>query len=95
MGETVTDVELLTLANEEILRRLYHEDDIRLFDRESVKFKCTCNQARMENAIKMLGKVEALDILKEKQCIVVTCEFCNKAFTFDKIDVEKIFYSKK
>lgn len=95
MGETVTDKELLQWDNQTLLTRLYHEDDIRIFETEAVKFKCTCNAKRIENAIKMLGKKEATDILTEKQRIVVTCEFCNKEFTFDRVDVERIFHRKQ
>lgn len=87
LGNTIKDDELLSLDNETILHRLYHEDEIRLYDTETVKFKCHCTQERMNNVIKMLGKDETDDIFKTKQVIDITCEYCNKVYSFDRIDV--------
>jgi molecular chaperone Hsp33 len=56
-------------------------------------FKCTCSEKRCENAVRLLGKDEAESILLEKQRIVVTCEFCNANFQFDRVDVERLFKS--
>jgi len=92
IGETITSEELLTLSNETILHRLYHDQDIRLFDTQPLQFKCHCSKARMENAIQTLGEQEAKLMLTEKQYITVTCEFCNSYFNFDKVDVATIFH---
>jgi molecular chaperone Hsp33 len=94
LGETISDDELLHLDNETILKRLYHDQDIRLFPANSIQFSCTCNKNRMENAIRILGQAEAQSILNQKQVIIVTCEFCNYHFTFDKIDIANIFHEK-
>lgn len=91
LGETITDEELLTLSNPIILHRLYHLEDLRLFDPDNVKFNCSCNLTKMENAVRTLGQTESEEILQEKQVIVITCEYCNHEFQFDKVDVAKIF----
>lgn len=94
LGETLKEDELLHLDNETILKRLYHDQDIRLFPAQSIQFLCTCNKLRMENAIRILGQDEAQSILSQKQLIIVTCEFCNHQFSFDKIDIAAIFHEK-
>lgn len=91
LTNTITPDELLQLDNKTILHRLYSEEDIRLFDQEPVKFRCDCSLARGEHAIRLLGQQEAEQELKEKQNIIVTCEFCNKEYVFDRVDVAKIF----
>jgi molecular chaperone Hsp33 len=82
--------ELLNLANEKLLHRLYHEDDIRLFDQDLVIFKCTCTQNRCENAIRMMDKEDIYELLQEKPYIDVCCEFCNKTYQFDRVDVQQL-----
>lgn len=91
LSETITADELLHLNNQTILHRLYSQEEVRVFEPVPIIFKCTCSLARSENAILMLGKEEAEQELKDKQKIVVTCEFCNKEYTFDRVDVANIF----
>lgn len=91
LTKTLTANELLNLDNATILKRLYVEEDLRLFDASPVSFRCTCSDKRSENALLMLGKDEVEEELNEKQKVVVTCEFCNKEFMFDRVDVARIF----
>lgn len=91
LTNTVTSTELLTLDNSVLLHRLYAEEDVRLFQPVPVMFKCNCSTERSENAISLLGVEEAEAELKSKQQIVVTCEFCNTQYIFDRVDVARIF----
>lgn len=91
LARTLTNQELLTLPNLEILKRLFHEEDIRLFDTEPVTFRCNCDIGRMEKAVAVLGETEAKKLLNEDKTITVTCEFCNYHYQFDAIDIAKIF----
>jgi molecular chaperone Hsp33 len=91
LAQTVKPTELLKLENEVLLHRLFVEEDIRMFEPTKAEFRCTCSVKRSENAILLLGKEEAEEELRDNQVIVVTCEFCNKEFTFDRVDVTSIF----
>lgn len=92
LTETITPNELLTLDNETMLRRLYsHDNEVRLFPPLQVIFSCTCSTQRSENAILLLGREEIEEELKGKQMIIVTCDFCNKEYVFDRVDIERIF----
>lgn len=91
LADTLASDELLTLENSEILRRLYHEHDLRLFDSTSIQFKCHCSVERMEGAIFTLGQEETELILKTDKEIKVTCEYCNNTYGFDKAQVLDIF----
>lgn len=93
LTETIKPDELLMLENRTLLYRLFSEEDIRLFQPIPVCFSCTCSVQRGENAILMLGREEAELELIEKQKIVVTCEFCNKEYVFDRKEVDDIFKS--
>lgn len=91
LADTITSEELLNLADEEILRRLFHEDDIRLFESAPVSFRCACSRLRVEAMLRSLGAREIESILNERGEVEVRCEFCNKAEAFDRVDAEQLF----
>jgi len=93
LGSTVRREELLDLPVADIIHRLYHEEDIRLFSRVPVSFRCTCNRERVENVLRMLGHEEIRSILAEHGSVHVDCEFCGNGYTFDQIDAEQLFAS--
>lgn len=91
LGQTVREEELLTLDNETLLHRLYHETELRIFDSRPTRFKCRCSPEKMQQVIKMLGEEETKIMLKEQEKIEITCDFCNQKYAFDPIDVAMIF----
>jgi len=93
LGATIRREELLGLPAQEIIHRLYHEEDIRLFDREPVRFHCNCSRERVANVLRMLGYDEVRSILEERGAVDVDCEFCNQHYTFDRVDAEQLFAS--
>lgn len=82
---------LLDSSYPELLTQIYPDETIRVFDASPVTFHCGCTRKRGEDAISLLGRDEAEEELREKQSIVVTCDFCNKEYVFDRVDVEAIF----
>lgn len=91
LGETITTLELLTLPAREILHRLYHEEDVRLFEAEPVSFRCSCSRERIENMLRSLGQQEVQQVIAEQGNVGVDCEFCNQHYDFDPVDVEALF----
>jgi molecular chaperone Hsp33 len=91
LGDTVKREELLTLSARQIIRRLFHEEDIRVFDPKVVSFRCSCSRERVVNMLRLLGREEVHSILAEREKIEVNCEFCNRRYAFDAVDGEQIF----
>jgi len=91
LGATLTPHELLNLPARDIIHRLYHEEDIRLFDSEPLRFQCTCTRERVVNVLRMLGYDEVRSIITERGAVDVDCEFCNQHYRFDSVDVEQVF----
>jgi molecular chaperone Hsp33 len=91
LGSTITRDELLTLPVRDILHRLYHEDDIRLFSGHPVSFRCSCSRARVETVLRMLGRDEVRSILAERGNVEVDCEFCGSHYELDPVDAEQLF----
>lgn len=88
---TLTDAELIGLDAEQILRRLYAEDDVRLHPPQPVAFGCRCSRERVAGMLVALGPGEAQAALGEDGQAEVRCEFCNRLYRFDRVDVGQIF----
>jgi molecular chaperone Hsp33 len=91
LTETVTSQELLKLPAREIIRRLYHAEDIRVFEARLVRFRCSCSRERVVNMLRLLGHQEVQSILDERGNVEVNCEFCNRRYDFDPVDAEQVF----
>ena len=93
LAATITDQELLELDQNQLLQRLFHEETIRVFDAEPVRFECSCSHDRTLGMVKSLGQSEALDILQQQGVINISCEFCNAQYNFTAVDIERLFDS--
>ena len=91
LGDTLTPSELLALSGHALLRRLFHEQDLRLFEPEPVSFRCRCSRERIATVLRGLGYDEVRDIVEEQGEVSVTCEFCRQTHLFDAVDVEHLF----
>jgi molecular chaperone Hsp33 len=83
LAATVSREELLALDAAALLYRLYHEDPVRLFDPQPVRFRCSCSRERSRRALATLGEAEIRDILKEQGSVTMDCEFCNQQYVFE------------
>ncbi len=90
LGDTLTAEEMLGLEPRQLLRRLFHEDDLRLADERAVRFRCSCTRERVESALRLLGREELDDLLAGEGRIEVRCEFCNAAYELDRVDVARL-----
>jgi molecular chaperone Hsp33 len=91
LGETVAADELQALSARELLHRLFHQEDVRLFEAEPVSFRCSCSAERVETMLRGLGYAEVRDILVEQGAVEVNCEFCQQVYAYDAVDVERLF----
>lgn len=91
LGSTITPAELLELPHRKLLRRLFHEEDVRLFEGQPLNFRCRCSRERIEMMLRGLGYDEVKDILETEGRVGVNCEFCNQRYEFDRVDIEQLF----
>ena len=94
LAGTISDTELLGLPAEQILHRLFHEEDRRLYLPQPVAFHCHCSRERLANALRSIGHEEVMDIVHEQGRVEAHCQFCNRRYEFDAVDVEQIFASE-
>ncbi len=91
LASTLETQELLALAQRDIMRRLFHEEDVRVFEPAPVYFQCRCSRDRVIALLRALGQQEIRGILAERGTVQARCEFCNRAYEFDAIDAEQLF----
>ncbi|MCF5715657.1 Hsp33 family molecular chaperone HslO [Pseudomonas tremae] len=92
LANTLTAEEMLSLDNQTILHRLYHEDPVRLFDIQPICFRCSCSRERSANALVSLGLEDAQQLVIEHNgSIEIDCQFCNERYLFDATDVAQLF----
>ena len=91
IADTLTPEELRTLEDAEILHRLFNEDDLRLYEPSPVYFRCRCSRERVAGMLQGLGEPEIRSVLAERGEVEVRCDFCNRAYTFDAVDVAQLF----
>ncbi|CZT26624.1 Hsp33 family molecular chaperone HslO [Pseudomonas cerasi] len=92
LANTLTAEEMLSLDNQTILHRLFHEDPVRLFDIQPICFRCSCSRERSANALVSLGLEDAQQLVIEHSgTIEIDCQFCNERYLFDATDVAQLF----
>ncbi len=91
LASTITSRELLLLPPRDIVNRLFHEFDLRVFSERTTGFKCTCSRERVAGMLRALGRDEVDGIVREQGAVSVNCEFCNLGYAFDAIDAAQLF----
>jgi molecular chaperone Hsp33 len=91
LATTVSTDELLQLPGETLLHRLFHQEQLRLLQRDNLQFRCSCSRERTETMLISLGRSELEQILIEQGAIKVNCEFCNQLYQFERADIAALF----
>ncbi len=90
LTDTIKTEELLTLPANDVLWRLYHEEEVTLYDPQDVEFKCTCSRERCAGALKTLPDEEIVSILEEDGEIDMHCDYCGNHYLFNAMDIAEI-----
>ncbi|NKF23856.1 Hsp33 family molecular chaperone HslO [Solimonas marina] len=88
---TLQEAELAETPGLTLLRRLFHEDDVRVFDPQPVQLACRCSRDGIGAMLRSLGEAEIEEHLQEHGKFDVTCEFCGREYSFSADDARKLF----
>lgn len=91
LAATVNQQELLTTDIMTLLKRLYWEETVRVFEPRHPVFHCSCSREKVGNMLKMLGRDEVDDALNELGKLEIDCDFCGQHYGFDKVDCMQLF----
>lgn len=90
LTETIKTAELLDLPATDVMWRLYHEEEVTVYDPQPVIFRCTCSRERCGDVLKSLAADEVDQILAEDGKIDMHCDYCNSHYLFDTVDIAAI-----
>lgn len=89
---TIKADELTELGADEILYRLYHEEEVVIPERSALSFGCTCSHQKSEAAILQLGHDEAKHALEiHGGKLSLDCGFCGQSYEFDEQSIDELF----
>ena len=91
LSDTIKREELLELDANTVLTRLYHEDNPRVFDPQTITFKCGCSREKTITALVNVGQQALLDDVAENGAVNISCHYCLKEYVFDEQDIKNIF----
>ncbi|MGE8209186.1 MAG: Hsp33 family molecular chaperone HslO [Stenotrophomonas rhizophila] len=80
--ETLGKQELLDVAGNDLLHRLFHEEKPELLGERGLRFACSCSRERVEGMLQSLGEEEARAAAEPTGAVEVRCEFCGQEYHF-------------
>ena len=90
LGSTLTAKELLELDNETLLFRLFHEEEVRVFEPASLAFRCDCSKERCLGALRTLDDSELQQMIDEEGELAMDCQFCKTRYQIDPVELEQL-----
>lgn len=90
LAGTTRPQELLRLAPEQLLGRLFGDQDLHLLTAQELRFGCSCSGERVEATLLGLGRAEIESLLAEHGTIDVDCEFCNQHYRYDRAAAQRL-----
>lgn len=87
---TVSTQELLGLDVETLLLRVFHQEDVRLFDPRTVSYHCPEDWPKINAMLRSLGAEELQAILDEYGEILVKDDICNREYRLGPEEVARL-----
>ena len=89
--QTITPQELRNLPIEQLLHKVFPEENIRLFGYHGVRYYCPKDWEKVCNMLRSLGQAEIEDILREHGEIVIHDDICNHEYRFSPEEALALF----
>ena len=91
LAASVSDAELTTLPAERLLARLFHEEQVRIYDPQPVTYACRRDPQKVEDMLRSLGREEVEATLAELGYVEVKDDICNQIYRLDADAVKRLF----
>ncbi|MCV2889812.1 Hsp33 family molecular chaperone HslO [Ruegeria aquimaris] len=83
--DTVEELELIgpALPPTDLLVRLFHEEQPRVYDSQSVRFGCTCSADRVRQSLSIYSQKDIGHMTTEDGMVTADCQFCGAHYVLD------------
>ncbi|MEQ9948552.1 Hsp33 family molecular chaperone HslO [Pectobacterium aroidearum] len=87
---TVKAEELFSLPATEVLYRLYHQEEVTVYEPQDVEFRCHCSRDRCADALMTLSDQEVNEMIEQDGEIDMHCDYCGTHYLFNSLDIRAI-----
>ncbi|MEX0317690.1 MAG: Hsp33 family molecular chaperone HslO [Ruegeria sp.] len=83
--DTVEDLELIgpSVQPTDLLVRLFHEEQPRVYDAQSVQFGCTCSEDRVRQSLSIYSAGDIEKMTTPEGTVTADCQFCGAHYVLD------------
>ena len=83
--DTVEEIELVgpIVAPNDLLVRLFHEEQPRVYDAQAVRFGCTCSEERVRQSLSIYSMKDIEKMTTEDGRVTADCQFCSAHYDLD------------
>lgn len=82
--DTVEELELIgpTVQPTDLLVRLFHEEQPRVFDAQRIAFGCTCSEDRVKQSLSIYSAKDIATMTTDTGIVTADCQFCGAHYEF-------------
>ncbi|MGJ8692028.1 MAG: Hsp33 family molecular chaperone HslO [Thalassotalea sp.] len=95
LTNTIKAEEIFSLPAQELLYRLYHQEEVRIFEPQPVVYQCSCSEAKCLNTISQFSAKELNSILAEQGSVQMTCDYCMTTYAFNEQHLSSLLSEQK
>ncbi|WP_170525545.1 Hsp33 family molecular chaperone HslO [Ruegeria arenilitoris] len=83
--DTVEDLEMIgpSVAPTDLLVRLFHEEQPRVYEAQSVQFGCTCSEERVRQSLSIYSAQDIEKMTTDEGTVTADCQFCGAHYVLD------------
>ena len=72
-----------TVSPNELLVRLFHEEQPRVFDANQVRFGCTCSEDKVRQSLSIYSAKDIKTMTTDEGTVTADCQFCGSHYIFE------------
>lgn len=82
--DTVDEIELIgpSIAPTDLLVRLFHEEQPRVYDAQPIKFGCSCSEDKVRQSLSIYSAKDIGTMTTEEGTVTADCQFCGAHYVF-------------
>lgn len=83
--DSVEELELVgpTVQPNELLVRLFHEEEPRVYDAQKISFGCTCSPDKVKYTMSIYSAKDIAHMTTDEGIVTADCQFCGAHYEFD------------
>ncbi|WP_417804979.1 Hsp33 family molecular chaperone HslO [Thalassospira lucentensis] len=88
---TANEVVDISLSAHDLIWRLFHDEEPRVYEQANLQFKCRCSRQKIEGALVTYPLDELLSMREDATGeVAVSCQFCNTRYAFNEADLRTL-----